>query len=66
MRLQVLSGEQYWEDKALQNVVFRKGSGSVDQKQAHALPTLTSHTYVGRTHVHTDLHMDVSVTSSYF
>lgn len=38
-RLQVLSGEKYQEDKALQNItiIFRKGSHDINQKQGHAL-----------------------------
>lgn len=66
MRLQALYGEQCWEDETLQNVVFRKIRGGIHQKQGHALPTLTSHAYVGRTCEHTDLHLDVSITSPYF
>lgn len=56
MRLQVPSG-----DKTLQNVVFRKISHVIDR----VLPTLTSHTYVGRTHAYVDLHIQVSITSTF-
>lgn len=49
-RLQVLSGEQYQEDKTLQNItnIFRKSSCDINQKQGHALLTLNSHIYVGK------------------
>lgn len=41
-RLQVLSGEKYQEDKALQNItiIFRKTSGDLNQKLGRALLTL--------------------------
>lgn len=39
-RLQVLSGEKYQEDKALQNItiIFRKTSGDVNQKRGQCSP----------------------------
>lgn len=57
MRLQVPSG-----DKTLQNVVFRKINHGIDR----VLPTLTSHTYVGRMHDYMDPHVQVSITALYF
>lgn len=50
VRLQVLSGEHYQEDKALQNItiIFRKSSCDINQKQGHALLILKSHICVGK------------------